>query len=173
MLNDLRYALRQLIKNPGFTAVAVLTLALGIGGNAAIFSLINNALIRPLPYARSDQLVRVTKWYPKGAIVALQEQSQTMEAAAFTTDSEFTLTGQREAARLVGSQVSANLFTLLGTPARTGRTFAAGEDRPGRDRLVILSHALWQNKFAGDPGIIGRPITVEGLTASGGRSDAP
>ena len=163
MLNDLRFALRQLRKNPGFTAVAVLTLALGIGGNAAIFSLINNALIRPLPYARSDQLVRVTKWYPKGAIVALQEQSQTMEVAAFTTDSEFTLTGQREAARLVGSQVSANLFSLLGTPARTGRTFAAGEDRPGRDRLVILSHALWQNKFAGDPNIIGRPITVEGL----------
>ena len=163
MLNDLRFALRQLRKNPGFTAVAVLTLALGIGGNAAMFSLVNNALIRPLPYARSDQLVRVTKFYPKGAIVALQEQSRTMEVAAFTTDSEFNLTGQREAARLIGSQVSANLFTLLGTPARIGRTFAAGEDRPGRDRVVILSHALWQNKFAGDPDIIGRPITIDGL----------
>ena len=86
-----------------------------------------------------------------------------MEVAAFTTDSEFNLTGQREAARLIGSQVSANLFTLLGTPARIGRTFAAGEDRPGRDRVVILSHALWQNKFAGDPDIIGRPIMIDGL----------
>ena len=163
MYNDLRYAIRQLLKNPGFTAVAVVTLALGIGGNAAMFSLVNNALIRPLPYARSDQLVRVTKFYPKGAIVALQEQSRTMEVAAFTTDSEFNLSGQREAARLVGSQVSANLFTLLGTPARIGRTFAAGEDRPGRDRVVILSHALWQNKFVGDPDIIGRPIMIDGL----------
>jgi putative ABC transport system permease protein len=108
--------------------------------------------------------MRVTKWYPKGAIVALQGQSQTMEVAAFTTDSEFNLTGQREAARLVGSQVSANLFTLLGTPARTGRTFTAGDDRPGRDRVVILSHGLWQNKFAGDPDIIGRPVTIDGLT---------
>ena len=163
MYNDLRYAICQLLKNPGFTAVAVVTLALGIGGNAAMFSLVNNALIRPLPYARSDQLVRVTKFYPKGAIVALQEQSRTMEVASFTTDSEFNLTGQREAVRLVGSQVSANLFTLLGTPAKIGRTFAAGEDRPGRERVVILSHALWQNKFAGDPDIIGRPITIDGL----------
>jgi predicted permease len=163
MYNDLRFALRQLRKNPGFTTVAVLTLALGIGGNAAMFSLINNAFIRPLPYVRSDQLVRVTKWYPKGAIIALQDQSRTMEVASFTTDSEFNLTGQRDAARLIGSQVSANLFTLLGTPALTGRTFAAGEDRPGRERVVILSHALWRNKFAGDPAIIGRPITIDGL----------
>ena len=164
MYNDLRFALRQLQKNPGFTAVAVLTLALGIGGNAAMFSLINNAFIRPLPYLRSDQLVRVTKWYPKGAILALQEQSRMMEVATFTTDSEFNLTGQKEAARLVGSQVSANLFTLLGTPAKIGRTFAVGEDRPGRDRVVMLSYALWQNTFAGDRDIVGRPITIDGLT---------
>ena len=163
MYNDLRFALRQLRKNPGFAAVAVLTLALGIGGNAAMFSLINNAFIRPLPYVRSDQLVRVTKFYPKGAIVALQDQSRTMEVASFTTDSEFNLTGQREAARLVGSQVSANLFSLLGTPAKIGRTFAVGEDRPGGERVVILSHALWRNKFAGDLDIIGRPITIDGL----------
>src|SRR5262245_7147153 len=163
MLNDLRFALRQLRKNPGFTAVAVLTLALGIGGNAAMFSLVNNALIRPLPYVQSDRLVRVTKFYPKGAIVALQDQSQTMEVAAFTTDSEFNLTGQREAARLVGSQVSANLFSVLGTPAKIGRTFAAGEDRPGRERVVVLSHALWRNKFAGDSQIIGRHIMIDGL----------
>lgn len=160
---DLRYGFRMLLKSPGFTLVAVLSLALGIGGNAAMFSLVNSALLRPLPYAQPDRLVRVTEWYPQGGIVALQEQSQTMEVATFTTDSEFNLTGQGEAARLVGSRVSANLFTLLGAPAKIGRTVEAGEDRPARDGVVILSHALWRNKFAGNPGIIGRLIAIDGV----------
>ncbi|HZS04061.1 MAG TPA: ABC transporter permease [Blastocatellia bacterium] len=163
MFQDLRYGARMLLRHKGFTIVAVLSLALGIGGNAAIFSLVNRVLIRPLPYAHPDRLVRVTEAYPKGAIAALQEQSRTMEVAAFTADSEFNLTGQGEAARLVGSQVSANLFALLGAPARIGRTFEAGEDRPARDGVVILSHALWRNKFGGDPNIIGRPIAIDGM----------
>src|SRR5262249_40865081 len=79
-------------------------------------------------------------------------------------DSEFNLTGQKEAAHLVGSYVSANLFALLGAQVKMGRTFEAGEDRPARDRIVILSHALWRDKFASDPNILGRPITVDGLT---------
>jgi putative ABC transport system permease protein len=161
---DLRYGLRMLRKYPGFTAVAVLSLALGIGGNTAMFSLINGALIRPLPYSQPDRLVRVTEWYPKGGIAALQEQSRTMEVATFTFDSEFNLTGVGEAVHLVGSVVSANLFSLLGVQAKVGRTFEPGEDRPGEDRLVILSHSLWWNKFAGDPSIIGRPITIDGMT---------
>src|SRR5712692_9643098 len=86
MFQDLRFGLRMLLKNKAFTAVAVLSLALGIGGNAAMFSLVNSVLIRPLHYAEPDRLVRVTEAYPKGAIVALQEQSQTMDVAAFTTD---------------------------------------------------------------------------------------
>src|SRR5262249_52333620 len=146
--------------HPGFTVIAALSLALGIGSNAAVFSLINTALIRPLPYAEPDRLVRVTEWYPRGGIAALQEQSQTMEVAAFTSDSEFNLTGNGEAVHLVGSMVSANLFSLLGAPAKIGRTFEAGEDRPARDGVVILSHALWRNKFGGDPGIIGRLVTI-------------
>jgi putative ABC transport system permease protein len=166
IVQDLRYALRMLRKNPGFTAAALLSLALGIGGNAAIFSLVDGAFIRPLPYSDPDRLVRVTEYYPKGAIVALQEQSRTMEIAtylAFTPDTEFDLTGQGEAVHLIGSTVSANLFSLLGAPAKLGRTFVPGDDRPGQDRLVILSHALWQNKFAGDPGIIGRQIMINDL----------
>jgi putative ABC transport system permease protein len=161
---DIRYAARMLRKNPGFTLAATLSLALGIGGNAAMFSLVNNVLIRPLPYRQPDRLVRVTEWYPRGAIVALQQQSRTMDVAAFTNDSQFNLSGQGEAVRLVGSLASANLFSLLGAQAEMGRTFAPGEDERGQDRKVILSHSLWQSKFAGDPGIIGRPITIDGLS---------
>jgi putative ABC transport system permease protein len=160
---DLRYSLRMLRQRPGFTLVAVLSLALGIGGNAAMFSLINGALIRPLPYTEPDRLVRVTEAYPKGGIAAMQERSRTMDVAAYLSDSEFNLTGEGEAVHLMGSGVSANLFSLLGASAKVGRTFGSEEGRPPSDRIVILSHALWQNKFAGDPGIIGRPITIDGI----------
>jgi predicted permease len=162
LTQDLRLGLRMLRKHPAFTVVAALSLALGIGGNAAMFSLINSALIRPVPYAEPDQLVRVTEAYPKGGIAVLEEESRTMDVAAYLSDSEFNLTGAGEAAHLTGSVVSANLFALLGAPARVGRTFEPGEDRPGRDRVVVLSHALWQNRFAGDPAIVGRLVTIDG-----------
>jgi predicted permease len=160
---DLRYSLRMLRKNPGFTAVAVLSLALGIGGNAAMFSLINEALIQPLPYSQPDRLVRVTEAYPKGGIAAMQQESRTMEVAAYQSDSGFSITGEGEAIHVAGSIVSTNLFSLLGAPVAAGRTFEPGEDRPGRDAVVILSHALWRNKFAGDPRAIGRSITIDGI----------
>lgn len=163
IFQDLRYAFRMLRKNPGFTAVAVISLALGIGGNAAMFSLVNRALIQPLPYSEPDKLARVSGWYPKGAVVALQQRSKTMEFAAFTPDSEFNLTGQGEAAHLVGSSVSANLFSMLGAQPEIGRTFMPGEDQPGQDQLVIISYALWQSRFAADSDIIGRPVTINGV----------
>src|SRR5215813_647076 len=159
---DLRYSLRMLSKNPGLTIVAALSLALGVGGNAAMFSLINGALIRPLPYAEPDRLVRITAAYPKAGAVVMQEQSRTMEVAAYRADFGVNLTGEGEAVHLSSSFVSANLFPLLGARARIGRTFEPEESRPGRDRVVILSHALWRNKFAGDPGVIGRSITIDG-----------
>jgi len=160
---DLKYGLRMLAKNPGFTAVAVVTLALGIGGNAAMFSIVNALLLRPLPYTEPHRLVRVTGFYPKGALVALQQESRTMDVAGFTTESEFNLTGQGEAVRLVGSAVSANMFSVLGVGTQLGRTFRAGEDQPGQDRLVVLSHALWKGKFGGDPDILGRAIMIDGV----------
>jgi putative ABC transport system permease protein len=160
LLQDVRYGLRLLIKNPGFTAVAVITLALGIGGNAAMFSLVNGILLRPFQYAEPDRLVKVTGYYPKGGVAAMQELSWTLEVASFSdkpeNGSDFNLMGQGEAVRVNGSAVSANIFSLLGVGAKLGRTFQPGEDQAGHDRLVILSHALWQNKFAGDPGIIGQ-----------------
>jgi predicted permease len=163
LLQDLRYGLRMLVKNPSFTVVAVVTLALGIGGNAAMFSILNALLLRPLPYAEPHRLVRVTGYYPKGALVALQQETRTMDVAGFTTESEFNLTGQGEAVRLVGSAVSANLLSVLGVGTELGRTFSASEDQPGRDRLVVLSYALWKGKFGGDPNILGRVITLEGV----------
>jgi predicted permease len=164
LLQDVRYGFRQLRRSPGFTVVAVLTLALGVGGNAAMFSIVNALLLRPLPYADPQRLVRVTGFYPKGALVALQQESRTMDIAGFTTEAEFNLTGQGEAVRLVGSAVSADMFSLLGVGMELGRTFRAGEDQPGQDRLVILSHALWKGKFGGDPGILGRPIMIDGVS---------
>lgn len=160
---EFRFAGRVLWKSPGFTAVAVLSLALGIGGNAAMFSLVSSALLRPLPYPASERLVRLTGFYPKGAVVALQELSRTMEIAGVSSDLEFNISGQGEAVRLVGSTVSANLFSVLGRGAAVGRTFETGDDRPGRDRIVLLGHALWQSRFGGDATAVGRTITVEGV----------
>jgi predicted permease len=159
---DARYALRVLGKNPGFSVVAVLTLAVGIGCNAAVFSLVNSVLLRPLQYSEPSQLVCVSGFYPKGAVVAMQRLSRSMEFASYTTDSQFNISGRGEAIRVTGSAVSANLFSVLGARAAMGRVFKSGDDQLGRDNLVLLSHTLWRNKFDSDPAIIGRFISVNG-----------
>ncbi len=161
-LQDLRYALRMLRKNPGFTAIAVLTLALGIGANTAIFSVVSGVLLRPLPYPNPNQLVSVTGSYPRGAFVAMREQVRTMDVGVYAEDYEFNLTGLGDPLRLTGASVSAELFSILGARPELGRTLRAGQDIAGQDSFVILSHALWQQKFAADPQIIGRWITLEG-----------
>jgi predicted permease len=160
---DLRYSIRMLSKRPGLTLVAALSLALGIGGNAAMFSLINGALLKPLPYAEPGRLIRVGGAYPKGGIAGMQDQSRTMEVSAYSTDMGFNLTGEGDAVRLLGSYVSANLFRLLGAPAGIGRAFEPEEGRPGRDRVVVLGHSLWRSKFAGDTSVIGRSIVIDGV----------
>jgi putative ABC transport system permease protein len=159
---DVRYALRVFRRNPGFTAVAALSLALGIGGNAAVFSLVNTLLIRPLPYFEPHRLVRITEVYPKAAFVEFRQRSRTMDLASVSSGSEFNLTGEGEAVRLFGSASSVNLFSVLGVQPERGRGFEAGEDRPGRDAVVILSQSLWKNKFGGDPQILGRSISLNG-----------
>lgn len=159
---DLRYAGRMLRRNPGFTALAVLSLAVGIGGNAAIFSIVSGVLIRPLPYRNPGRLVDVPFYYPPGAIVDFQQWSRTMDLAAVSPGIQLNLTGQGEAIRLAGNAVSANCFSVLGAGADLGRVFRAGEDRPGEDSLVILSHALWQEKFSSDADVIGKVISLGG-----------
>src|SRR5215813_495435 len=161
-LADLRYGARALRKNPGFTFVAVITLALGIGANSAIFSLVNAVLLRPLPFAEPDRLVSLSEhnWYPQGGVVAMRTTLQTMDVAAYLPAVEFNLSGQGEAERLAGVRVSANYFSLLGVQAEQGRTFQRGEDEPGNDSKVILTHTLWERKFHSDPSMIGRQIML-------------
>jgi len=167
---DLCYGARMLRKNPGFTAVAVLTLALGIGANTAIFSLVNGILLVGLPFPHLEQLVSVTGTgdgsgtYPHGAFVAMREQIRSLDTAAYAEGHEFNLTGSGEATRLSGTSVSAEFFSVLGANAQLGRTFLPGEDLAGQDTYVILSHALWADRFRSDPTILGRSIELEGAS---------
>jgi putative ABC transport system permease protein len=164
LLQDLRYGLRMVRRNPAFTALAVLTLVLGIGANTAIFSLVNGVLLQPLPFAQSDRLAGFTNYYPKAAFVMFRDQSRTMDVIANSDGTEFNLTGRDLPVRLTGTSVSANWFSVLGAHAAMGRTFQDGEDQPGKDNLVILSHSLWQHRFASDPDIVGRAMNLDGIS---------
>jgi predicted permease len=163
LLQDLAYGARLLHKNPGFTTVAVLTLALGMGANTAIFSLVNGILLVGLPYPHPEQLVSVTGTYPRGAVVAMREQIRSLDIAAYAEGHEFNLTGSGEAVRLSGTYVSADFFSILGAQAELGRTFRPSEDLAGQDGYVILSYSLWTDRFRGDPTILGRAIELEGV----------
>jgi putative ABC transport system permease protein len=164
LMQDLRIGLRMLRKKPGFTAVAVLTLALGIGANTAIFSLVNGILLIPLPYPNPERLVSITGTYPKGGVVAMREQMRTMDVAAYYEGHESNLTGVGQPVRLTGTLVSAEFFSVLGARPELGRTFLSGEDTPGQDSYVVLSHSIWQQYFGGDPTIVGRSIRLEGIS---------
>ena len=162
LFGDLRFGVRMLRKSPNFTAVGVLTLALGIGANAAIFSVVNGVLLRTLPYTQPDRLVSITDSFPQGALVAMRSNLRSMEVAGYWDGQELNLTGLGDPVRLYGTAVSANFFSLLGVRPKLGRSFLPGEDQPGKDRIVMLSHALWEQKFGGKPDMIGRSITLEG-----------
>ena len=162
-LADVRFGARTLRKSPVFTLIAVLTLALGIGANTAIFSLVNGILLVPLPYPHADQLVSITGTYPRGGLVAMREQVRTMDAAGYAEGHDFNMTGQGEPLRLTGTVVSAELFSILGTQPELGRVFERGEDKPGQDSYVILSHAIWQQRFGSDASVIGRSIELDGV----------
>ena len=162
-MQDIRFGLRQLRKSLGFTAVAAFTLALGIGANTAIFSLVSGILLRPLSYPHPDELVSVTGTYPKGAFAAMREQVHTLDVAAYAEGHEFNLIHVGDPVRLTGTAVSAELFSVLGAAAEVGQTFHSGQDAPGQDNFVVLSHDLWQQRFGGDPSLIGRSIELEGV----------
>src|SRR5215204_3819116 len=166
LLHDLRYAVRMQLKNPAFTIIAVIALALGIGANTAIFSVVNTVLLRPLPYKHPERLVMVwedaTRYgYPRDTPAAAnfvdwRDQNQVFESMAAIADTSFNLTGSGDPERLEGRRVSASLFPLLGVEPQLGRVFTAAEDQPGSQRVVLLSYALWQRRFGGDPGIVGK-----------------
>lgn len=163
VIQDIRFALRQLVKSPGFTSVAVATLALGIGANTAIFSVVDGVLLQPLNFPGEQRLVRITDAYPQGALVAMRTKFQTMDVAGYRDGEELNLAGVGEPVRLQGSSVSANFFSLLGVPPSLGRVFVNGEDQPGKDNLVILSQALWRQRFGGDLNVIGRSVSLDGV----------
>jgi predicted permease len=163
LTQDLRHGARLLRRNLGFTIIAVLTLALGIGANTAIFSLVNGILLRPLPYARANELVSINGTYPKGGLAALRERSKTMDLAAYAEGYEFNLTGLGDPIRLSGTPVSAELFSILGSEPAIGRTFHSGDDAAGKSSFVILSNNLWQRQFNSDPNIVGHLITLDGV----------
>jgi putative ABC transport system permease protein len=170
LMQDMRYGIRMLSKNPGFAIIAVLTLALGIGANTAIFSVVNAELLRPLPFRDSSRLVSVatansrmhssngSTSYPD--FMDWRSQNQVFEKMAAYTGATFTLTGQVNPAHLEGASVSADTFDLLGVSPELGRTFQPGEDEPNHHVVVISDH-LWKQQFGGDPGIIGRTITLD------------
>src|SRR5437660_470343 len=166
---DLRYGLRSLLKNPSFTIIAVIALALGIGANSAIFSVVNAILLRPLPYKNPEQLVMVWEnathlGFPKNTpspanFLDWRQQTTVFESMAAFAERSFNLTGVGEPERLDGRRVSANLFGLLGVRPIIGRTFVPQEDQPGT-KVVLLNESLWKRRFGGDPNVIGRALTL-------------
>jgi putative ABC transport system permease protein len=168
---DFLYAVRRLLKAPGFTLVAVLTLALGIGANSAIFSVVNGVLLKPLPYPEPDRLVGVYHTTDgQRAVMSgpnftdVSRAATSFESAAAISTGRMILTGEGEPTRLAIAEVSASLFSVLRVRPALGRAFNADENTPGRNNLVILSHGLWQQRFGSDPSVIGRRITLDGVS---------
>jgi len=172
MMADFRYAIRMLAKSPAFTFVAVLTLALAIGANTAIFSVVNAVLLRPLPYPQSEQLVRVFGTQPTlpeapsspANFLEWRTENQVFERIATWNGQGFNLTGSDKPERVIGARVSGDLFQLLRVQPMLGRDFTAEEDRDGADRVVILSYDFWQHRFGGDRNAIGQTIKLSDQT---------
>ena len=167
---DLQYAARLLGKHPGFTTIAVATLALGIGVNTAIFSIVKGFLYAEYPYAAQHELVNIREANPTrgwdrvsvgfGNYVQWKEQNESFTGMAAHDGSSFALTGQGEPQRVFGERATANLFTVLGRKAAMGQTFRDGDDAPGADKVVVLSHGLWQRHFGGED-VVGRSINLD------------
>ncbi len=169
LLQDLRYALRRLKNDPGFAVVAVLTLALGIGANSAIFSIVNAVLLRPLPYKDPGRLVLLAEkmpTFPRLSVSNLnfqdmQSQSHSYEGVGAVRNGFSNMTGAGEAERLPSQIVTGNLFDILGVKPEIGRTFNAEEDKPGASGAVIISHSLWERRFSGARDVVGKSLTLD------------
>jgi putative ABC transport system permease protein len=174
LLQDLRFGLRALWKNPAFAVVVVLTLALGIGMNTAIFTVVNAALLRPLPYRDPDRLVHLWESRQQRADFSQMEASYPnfLDWVARSTAFEqlagygfraFSAAGTEGPEQIIGAQVSAGFFDVLGVPAALGRTFRPGEDTPGSERVVLLTQELWRRRFGGDPSALGKTLNLNGV----------
>ena len=172
LLQDLRYGLRMLRKNPGFTAVAVLTLALGIGANTAVFSLVDTILLRPLPYRNPAQLLLVSETLPQmggdteiGVAAAeyldYRDRNRSFVQTGAYEGAGFNLTGEGNPLRVNAAAVGASVFQLLGVPPRLGRFFTSDEERFGGAPVAVLSYSLWQRHYGADPGILGKTIKLD------------
>ena len=172
LFKDIHYGIRSLAKRRAFTAIAIITLALGIGANTAIFSVINAVLLRPLPFQNSEELVTLWERNPKqgyeqnppsaGTYVDWREQNRVFkQMAIYVPSRRFNLSLGDQAESIQGAVVSTSLFELLGVRADLGRTFSAEEEQPGHDQVALISHNLWQRQFAADRNVVGRTITLD------------
>ena len=170
-LQDIRFGARTLGRNPGFACIAVLTLALGVGANAAIFSVVNAVLLRPLPWSDPDRAVMIWSrwsafdktWVSDGEVNGYRRESRTLSDVGAWSEGQVNLTGDGEPERVASAAVTANLFSVLGSSPIRGRMFTAEEAVPNGPNLVILGHGLWQRRYAGDPAIVGRSIQINGM----------
>jgi len=168
-IQDLRFGVRMLVKSPGFTLIAVLTLALGIGANTAIFTVVNAVLLQPLPYPEARQLALISENFSQRNLNLItvsapeyldyRNRSRSFAQVAAYRRQSFTLTGAGEAELLRGAVCSTNLFDALGIKPALGRAFLSGEDQPGYNQVVVLSHGLWQRRFGADPRVVGQKLT--------------
>ena len=167
---DIRYGFRMLLKKPGFTAVAALALALGVGANTAIFSVVNGVLLRPLPFKDPERLVRLGEWSKEVPGMSIsypnfkdwREQNRVFDGVAATQFDSYNLTGSDEPERLQGRNVSWNFFDVLGVRPALGRSFRPEEDHAGAPQVCVISHALWERRFGSDQKIVGKAVTLNG-----------
>jgi predicted permease len=173
MFSDLKFAVRQLRKSPGFSLTAVLTLALGIGANTAIFTLVDSIMLRPLPYPQQDRLMKinygggqaVAAYFPKGWLRALGENSETFEGiSGFGPDAESNVGYTDSSNRVFGAEAMVNAFDLLEVRPALGRFFTAQDARGGHDPVVVLSYGYWQQHFGGSPGVLGGTLRIDGIS---------
>src|SRR6266850_531197 len=172
-MNDLRYAFRQLLKNPGFTAMALLTLALGIAGNVVIFTIFNSLFLRPLPFKDGERLVNLDEVAPKWNLeytgVALEdlvnwrEQNQTFESMGAWEDTSFNLALKGEAQRVDAGRATYDLLDTLGIAPVCGRKFTVEEDKPRKGYVALLGYALWKHSWAGDPNVLGKTLSIDNV----------
>ncbi len=174
LIQDLRYGLRTFIRQPGFALTAVLALALGIGANTAVFSVVYAVLLKPLPYPDPAALVYIHDTYPAvtfasvsaAKYVALRERNRTLESLGAQTPGSVTLTGRGEPEQVPATRITADLFRAFRIEPALGRWFSADEDMPNASPVIVLSHSLWQRRFGGDPKVIGQSITANGVATT-------